>query len=51
MTKSCDNEAREISKEDAAERDRLLRNLMKTPPQPRPKRERDKADKHSWIRA
>ena len=25
------------------ERDRLLSNLLKTPPQPRPKRERDKS--------
>ena len=37
------NEAGGQSDKETAERDRMLLRLLKTPPQPRPKRERDKS--------
>ncbi len=34
----------ELSDQETAQRDKLLLRLLKTPPQPRPKRERDKSE-------
>jgi hypothetical protein len=41
-TPSCIEEPNQFTEEEQEKRDRLLHKLLKTPPQPRPKRERTK---------
>jgi hypothetical protein len=41
-TPSRTEEPNQFTEEDQEKRDKLLRKLLKTPPQPRPKREREK---------